>query len=48
MEAIGGAIAAIAGWTGFACIVGIAAFTFLFYTDKITIEDIKSLRERRR
>lgn len=48
IEAIGGAIGAVAGWTGFVCIVGIAALTFLVYTDKVPLEKIEQFLNKRK
>lgn len=43
LEAIEHALSSVAGWTGFVCIVGIAATTFLIYTNKVSFDDIKEL-----
>lgn len=48
LEAIGGAIGAVAGWAGFTCIIGIAAVTFLVYTDKLPIEKIEDFLNKRK
>lgn len=41
LEALGHAVSAIASWGGFVCIAGIAATTFLVYTDKISFDNVK-------
>lgn len=38
---IGSAIGAIAGWAGFTAVAGIAAVTFLIYTNKISAEKVE-------
>ena len=43
LEAIGHALSSAAGWAGFVCVVGIAATTFLVYTNKVSFNDIKEL-----
>lgn len=43
LEALGDAIGFIGGWIGFVCIAGIAASTFLIYTGKATLEQLKDL-----
>lgn len=43
LVSIGNALGAIGGWIGFVCIVGIVASTFLVYTDKVTLEQLKDL-----
>lgn len=48
LEAIGGAIGAAAGWAGFVCVVGIAALTFLVYTDKVPFEKIEQFLNKRK
>ena len=50
LEALGNAIGSIGGWIGFGCVAGIAASTFLVYTGKVTIEQLKDLfnKDRRR
>jgi len=48
LTALGSAIAAIAGWTGFTVIIGTAAITFLIYTDKIPMEKIEQFLENRK
>lgn len=48
LEAIGGAIGAVAGWAGFVCVVGIAALTFLVYTDKVPFEKIEQFLNKRK
>ena len=41
LEALGNAIAAIIVWPCLVQVAGIGAATFLIYTDKIKVEDIK-------
>lgn len=43
LEAIGHALSSAVGWTGFVCVIGIAATTFLVYTNKVSFDDIKEL-----
>lgn len=43
LASIGNALGAIGGWIGFICVVGIAASTFLVYTGKVTLEQLKDL-----
>lgn len=43
LTALGDAIGFIGGWIGFVCIAGIAASTFLVYTGKATLEQLKDL-----
>lgn len=43
LASIGKALGAIGGWIGFVCVVGIAASTFLVYTGKVTLEQLKDL-----
>ena len=43
LASIGNALGAIGGWIGFVCVVGIAASTFLVYTGKVTLEQLKDL-----
>lgn len=43
MSALGDAIGFIGGWIGFVCIAGITASTFLVYTGKATLEQLKDL-----
>lgn len=43
LSALGDAIGFIGGWIGFVCIAGIAASTFLVYTGKATLEQLKDL-----
>ena len=43
LSALGDAIGFIGGWIGFVCIAGIAASTFLIYTSKATLEQLKDL-----
>lgn len=50
LASIGNALGTIGGWIGFVCVVGIAASTFLVYTGKVTLEQLKDLfnKDRRR
>lgn len=48
LTSLGEAIGFIGGWIGFVCIAGIAASTFLIYTDKITFEQLKELFNKNR
>lgn len=43
LASIGNALGSIGGWIGFVCVVGIAAGTFLVYTGKVTLEELKDL-----
>lgn len=43
LASLGEAIGFIGGWIGFVCVAGIAASTFLVYTGKVTIEQLKDL-----
>lgn len=43
LASIGNALGTIGGWISFVCVVGITASTFLVYTDKITLEQLKNL-----
>lgn len=43
LASIGDALGTIGGWIGFVCTAGIAASTFLIYTGKITLEQLKDL-----
>lgn len=43
LVSIGDALGTIGGWIGFVCTVGIIASTFLIYTEKITLEQLKDL-----
>lgn len=43
LASIGNALGTIGGWIGFVCVVGIIANTFLIYTGKITLEQLKDL-----
>lgn len=43
LSALGDAIGFIGGWIGFVCISGIVASTFLVYTGKATLEQLKDL-----
>jgi hypothetical protein len=48
LQALGSAIAAVAGWAGFTAVAGIAAVTLLVYTEKATLDDIKKFLKRDR
>jgi len=48
LQALGSAIAAVAGWAGFTAVVGIAAVTFLVYTEKATFDEIKTFLKKDR
>ena len=48
LQALGSAIAAVAGWGGFVVVVGIAAGAFLVYTDKVTLEELKQFFKKDR
>lgn len=41
LAAIGGAIGTVAIWAGLSCIAALGATTFLIYTEKISLTDIK-------
>ncbi len=43
LASIGNALGSIGDWIGFVCVVGIAASTFLVYTGKVTLEQLKDL-----
>lgn len=43
MEALGQGLASLGDAIGFVCIAGIAASTFLIYTGKATLEQLKDL-----
>jgi len=43
LASIGNALGSIGGWAGFVCVVGIAASTFLVYTGKVTLDELKDL-----
>lgn len=48
VTALGNAIAAIAGWTGATAIVFIGCITFLIYTERLNIEQIKNFLSKNR
>lgn len=45
LASIGNALGIIGGWIGFVCVIGIAASTFLIYTEKITLEQLKDFEQ---
>lgn len=48
LEAIGKAIGSIAGAASSTCIVGIVVVGALIYLDKLTVDDVKELFNRKR
>lgn len=48
LASIGNALGIIGGWLGFVCVVGIASSTFLVYTGKVTLEQLKDLFNKNR